>query len=234
MEFSEPLFLLNSMGKFLFFLLGGFFMMSCSDDTFVKKEFIAYEGPVMEADSVTILYSDSAVVRVQIEAPKQFDYENGDREFPNTIFITFYEPDGNKSSTLEAKTAYFTKETNTYKAEGDVEVIGYLEPQKMNSEELFWEPDKEEIHTDKFVRIETEDQISTGTGLVAKQDFSTYRILKPSGTIYLDEQNSGNNLDNDTKTKDSNNRNMPDDSNKNKVIKAKPEKRVIDTQPELQ
>ncbi len=215
------------MQKLFTIIIASFFLLACSDDTFVKKEFIAYEGPIMEADSVTILYSDSAVVRVQIEAPKQLDYENGDREFPNTIFITFYEPDGTLSSTLDAKTAYFTKETNTYKAEGDVEVIGYLEPQKMNSEELYWEPDKEEIYTDKFVRIETEDQISTGTGLKAKQDFSTYRILNPTGTIYLEDQNNNGQESNGSNALRSEDSEVASDSSK-KVIKSKPAKRIID------
>ncbi|GAA5033638.1 LPS export ABC transporter periplasmic protein LptC [Marivirga lumbricoides] len=178
------------MKKIFIILLSLLIVSACEDDNAAKKEFEAFTGPIMEVDSVTILYSDSAVVRVKVNAPKQMEFENGDKEFPNTIFIEFFEPDGTLSSTLEAKTAYYTKETNTYKAEGDVEVIGYLEPQKMNSEELYWAPEKEEIYTEKFVRIETEDQISTGTGLTAKQDFSSYRILNPSGTIYLEEQNS--------------------------------------------
>ncbi len=170
-------------------LLFSFFILfaACSDDASSKKEFEAYNGPIMEVDSATILYSDSAVVRVKINAPKQLEFENGDKEFPNTIFIEFYDPDGTLSSTLDANTAYYTKETDTYKAEGDVEVIGYIDHQKMNSEELYWEPAKEEIYTEKFVRIETEDQISTGEGLTAKQDFSTYRILNPTGTIYLED-----------------------------------------------
>lgn len=141
----------------------------------------------MEADSSTILYSDSAVVRIKIEAPKQYEFENGDKEFPKSIFIEFYEPDGSLSSTLAANKAFYIKETNLYHAVGDVEVIGYLEPQKLNSEELYWNPESEEIYTDKFVKIETEDQISTGTGLTAKQDFSTYRILNPQGTIYMED-----------------------------------------------
>ncbi|MBK6265550.1 LPS export ABC transporter periplasmic protein LptC [Marivirga sp. S37H4] len=178
------------MNKVIVLFIGFFFLAACSDDLGAKKEFEAYTGPIMEVDSATILYSDSAVLRVKINAPKQLEFENGDKEFPNTIFIEFFEPDGTLSSTLDAKTAYYTKETDIYKAEGDVEVIGYIEPQKMNSEELYWEPKKEEIYTEKFVRIETEDQISTGEGLVAKQDFSTYRILNPSGTIYLDESPS--------------------------------------------
>ncbi|MGM0579477.1 MAG: LPS export ABC transporter periplasmic protein LptC [Bacteroidota bacterium] len=163
---------------------------ACSSGLESKKKFEEYDGPVMEADTVEIIYSDSAVVRVILKASKQLDFENGDREFPNDIFIEFYEPDGTMSSTLEANSAYYTKEDNLYKAEGDVEVIGYIDPRKMNSEELFWEPEKEEIYTDKFVRIQSEDQISTGTGLVAKQDFSSYRILNPSGTIYLNDDST--------------------------------------------
>lgn len=142
----------------------------------------------MEADSSVILYSDSAVVRIRISAPKQLEFETGDMEFPNKIFIEFFEPSGELSSTLEANTAFYFKEKDLYQAIGDVRVIGYLEPQKLNTEELFWDPKEEEIYTEKFVKIETEDQISTGNGLRAKQDFSTYRILKPEGTIYLENE----------------------------------------------
>lgn len=141
----------------------------------------------MEVDSSTILYSDSAIVRIRIAAPKQFEFDNGNKEFPNKIFIEFFEPTGELSSTLEANTAYYIKETNLYHAVGDVEVIGYLEPQKLNTEELFWDPEDEEIYTEKFVKIETDDQISTGNGLRARQDFSSYRILNPEGTIYLED-----------------------------------------------
>ncbi|RUA35261.1 MAG: LPS export ABC transporter periplasmic protein LptC [Bacteroidetes bacterium] len=170
----------------LIFLL----IQACSSGLEKKQNFEEYTGPIMEADTVQIIYSDSAVVRVIVKASKQYEYENGDREFPNDIYIEFYEADGTMSSTLEANSAYYTKEKDLYKAEGDVEVIGYVDPRKMNSEELYWEPQKEEIYTDKFVRIQSEDQISTGTGLVAKQDFSSYRILNPSGTIYLEEDST--------------------------------------------
>jgi LPS export ABC transporter protein LptC len=176
--------------KYYYFSFIILIIQSCSSGLEPKQKFEEYSGPIMEADTVEIIYSDSAVVRVILKATKQYEYENGDREFPNDIFIEFYETDGTMSSTLEANSAYYTKEKDLYKAEGDVEVIGYIDPRKMNSEELYWEPQKEEIYTDKFVRIQSEDQISTGTGLVAKQDFSSYRILNPSGTIYLDEEST--------------------------------------------
>ncbi|WKV13577.1 LPS export ABC transporter periplasmic protein LptC [Marivirga harenae] len=181
---------------FLLLLLLG---QSCSSGLESKQKFEEYSGPIMEADTIEIIYSDSAKVRVIVNATKQYEFENGDREFPNDIYIEFFEPDGTMSSTLEANSAYYTKETEIYKAEGDVEVIGYIEPRKLNSEELYWEPEKEEIYTETFVRIQSEDQISTGTGLRAKQDFSSYRILNPSGTIYLEEPDSTSKEENQTR-----------------------------------
>lgn len=198
------------------------FVFACSSDLEEKKKFEAYTGPIMEVDTVKILYSDSAKVRVIVNASKQYEFENGDREFPNDIYIEFYEPDGKMSSTLEANSAYYTKETDIYKAEGDVEVIGYIEPRKLNSEELYWEPQKEEIYTETFVRIQSEDQISTGTGLRAKQDFSSYRILNPSGTIYLDEQDNTSDKKQDSPKKSINSEKANTDSSK-----IKPAKKII-------
>ena len=51
----------------------------------------------------------------------------------------------------------------------------------LNTEELHWDRTKQEVFTDKFVRIETPTEILTGQGLRANQDFSRYRILKPTG-----------------------------------------------------
>ena len=57
----------------------------------------------------------------------------------------------------------------------------------LNTEELHWNTSKGDVFTDKFVRIETEDQILTGVGLTAKQDFSRYVIKNPQGIFNLDE-----------------------------------------------
>ena len=54
---------------------------------------------------------------------------------------------------------------------------------RLDTEELFWNPKKEDIFTDKFVRIEKDGKLHMGEGLEAKQDLSFYRILKPTGTL---------------------------------------------------
>src|SRR5690606_41136095 len=81
-----------------------------------------------------------------------------------------------------------------YKATGDVEVNSYEKDQKLNTEELFWRRDKGEIYTDKFVRIETAEEILLGEGLTATQDFSSYKILKPRSEEHTSELQSRENL----------------------------------------
>lgn len=146
-----------------------------------------YDGPLMEIDSMTTLWSDSAVVRVKLVAAKEFEYDNGDKKFPNGVFIEFFNTEGEKTSSLTADRGFYTKKENLYKAEGDVEVISYEKNEQLNTEELFWKPDDQKIYTDKFVRIDTEDELLLGEGLTANQDFSSYKILKPRGDFRMEQ-----------------------------------------------
>ena len=67
-----------------------------------ESEMPIYEGPILELTNATTYYSDSAVVRIKLEAPKQLEFENKDREFKEGIYLEFYEPDGTLSSNLKA------------------------------------------------------------------------------------------------------------------------------------
>lgn len=161
-------------------------IFSCGNSTDVA-DVKPYEGPLLEIENMVTLYSDSAKVRVKVEAQKQLEFENGDSEFPEGVYVEFYDENQKISSTLRANYGYYTKKENLYKATGDVEVNSYEEDQKLNTEELFWKPDKEEIYTDKFVRIETAEEILLGEGLTATQDFSSYKILSPTGELSIEQ-----------------------------------------------
>lgn len=168
------------------FIVFGLAVFACnSGDSFVSMP--EYDGPSMEIDSVTTLWSDSARVKVKLVAAKQIELENGDRTFPNGVFIEFFNSEGVKTSSLTADRGFYTKAENLYRAEGDVEVISYEKKEQLNTEELFWKPDEQKIYTDKFVRIDTEDELLLGEGLTAKQDFSSYKILKPRGDFRMEQ-----------------------------------------------
>ncbi len=161
-------------------------LISCSDGQDQLDEVTVYEGPFYEVEDLNLWYSDSAVVRLMVQAALMQEFENGDQEYPKGIYVEFYEKDSVVSSTLQGDQAYYTKETNLYRALGNVKLISLKNKQKLSTEELFWDVDEGQVYTDKFVIIETEDDVLHGEGLTAKQDFSSYRILKPTGELGLD------------------------------------------------
>ncbi len=138
-----------------------------------------YDGPMNMAINIHLIESDSAIVRSDIKAPKQLEFANGNLEFPDGIEIEIYEKDGQLSTTLRADRAYFIREENLYRGEGDVQVHNILNDQELQSEELFWDIRKKIIYTEKFVRIQSGGDYSYGSGFEADETFTTYTLKEP-------------------------------------------------------
>lgn len=163
-----------------------FLLTGCTGTSFETQP-VEYEGPVYELKDIETLYSDSAIVRLLLKAPTQLEYLNKDREFPDGLYLEFYEPDGTRSSTLRSNYCYYYREQDRWRVLGDVVVKSFINNEQLNTEELYWEPQKEIVYTDKFVRVETEGRILMGEGLEARQDFSWWKIEKGKGDIFLEE-----------------------------------------------
>jgi len=161
-----------------------FLISSCGTDNKDLLNIKEYDGPLREALDVVSFYSDSAALKLKMETPVLREFENRDKEFPVGIYLEFYDKSGAIENTIEANYCYYDFKKKEYKATGDVVVESFQPKQKLNTEELFWNEKTAKIYTDKFVIIETEEQIVKGTGLEADQDFSTYTILNSSGDIF--------------------------------------------------
>jgi LPS export ABC transporter protein LptC len=148
---------------------------------------VEYEGPLSEAENVKMQYAEKDHVKVILTAAKILEFANGDQEFPEGIFIEFYDELGNKTSTLRANDAYFFKQENKWRGRGNVEVINTQKQEQLNTEELFWTPTDKKIFTEKFVTIKLQSEVLYGTGFEAKEDLSDYRIKDPSGDFTVDE-----------------------------------------------
>jgi len=148
---------------------------------------VKYDGPVQQLSDAEIVQSDSAIITGRLQTPKLLIFDNGDRELPDGFFLQFYDKAGRPTSNLTAKYAFYSKDKDIWQATGAVELNNLNKKEKLNTEELFWDPSHESIYTDKFVRVESGDQILLGEGLKAKQDFSSYSLLKMTGEITLDE-----------------------------------------------
>ena len=173
----------------LLFLVLPALLVACGKPPEDLSKIRIYTGPVVVANNIVTLYTDSGEPVVEMHAPVQSEFSDGDREFPKGIKVDFYNEKQQLSSRLTARYARYDRATEIYIATGDVQIENFIEHKKVNSEELRWNRFKKEVFTDKFVRIQTPDEVLTGTGLTAAQDFSTYRILKPATTINKSDNN---------------------------------------------
>lgn len=147
-----------------------------------------YDGPLIAIDSVYTEMSDEGKIVVKLRAPKQLDLANGDTEWPKGLHLEYLNMEGVITSTFFADYVYKDSKENVYRGEGNVVVQNRTNGDELNTEELFWDPVDEIFYTDRFVTIKSDDEVHTGEGLKANQDFSSYQILKPSGTINIIDQ----------------------------------------------
>lgn len=146
-----------------------------------------YTGPLSSMDSINTFLSDSANRVMHLNAAKQNDFENQDKEWPEGLFLESFGDEGNVSTLFKANYVYYKKEEDLYHAKGNVIVRNYDNGDELNTEELFWNPAEKRFYTDKFVTINSDGEIHTGEGMDANQDFTEYRILKPNGTFTLED-----------------------------------------------
>lgn len=173
------------MNRFIFIFFSLHFLTSCGDSG--NKEILIYDGPLREAENVEHYYTENDRIKVKLLAALLYEKQNGDREFPKGVYLEFYDESGKISSTLRANHAYFFKEEDKWRGQGNVEVVNMEKNEQLNTEELFWKPKEKRIYTEKFVTIRQQSDVIYGEGLDASQDLSSYKILKPTGTIQIDE-----------------------------------------------
>jgi LPS export ABC transporter protein LptC len=168
----------------LLLLVVGSFFFSCRES--VDPEALkVYDGPINAATNIYQVYSDSAIVRSEIRAARQLEFQNGDQEFPEGIDIKFFTKEGELESTMVADRGYFIKDENLYRGEGNVQIHNLLKDQSLKSEEIFWNKARKKIYTEKFVTIQDKGTLFNGTGLEADDSFSDYKLKSPKGRTEL-------------------------------------------------
>ncbi len=167
------------------FLLAVLLLVSCGG--LEHRRVIEYQGPVREGESIEMLYAEHDALKVKMKAGKVREFQNGDREFPDGIFIEFFDS-LRLTTVLSANQAYYFKGTNKWRAQGKVELKSMLQDEQLNTEELFWFPATKKVSTDKFVTIRTGKEVIFGTGMDATQDLSSYQIRRVEGEFEVEEQ----------------------------------------------
>lgn len=168
----------------------GLLLFSCENDPADIAALMArLDAQVETATDVEILYSDSAVVRVQVAGPVMLNHLDRlelRQEFPEGVDVRFFDNFGRESSRLTAKYALRLERLGEVIVRDSV-VWQSGEGEKLETEELIWDEKRQKIYTRKFAVITRPDEIIYGHGFEADQDFSNARINSVEGRIALDE-----------------------------------------------
>ncbi|MDD3740452.1 MAG: LPS export ABC transporter periplasmic protein LptC [Bacteroidales bacterium] len=136
-------------------------------------------------------FSDSGIVKIKIYAPELVRYDKSEvqyDEYPQGINVEFFNEAMQVTGTLKCNYAKYLVTDEIWEAKSDVEVNSVEKEEKINTELLYWDMKKEIIYSDKFVRITTSDEILFGEGFESNQEFTKWKILKPTGTIKIKDE----------------------------------------------
>ncbi|MBR9861640.1 LPS export ABC transporter periplasmic protein LptC [bacterium] len=146
---------------------------------------------VETATGVSIVYTDSGIMRAKIFAPlmKRYpDAEDPYLEMPDGVKAVFYNERGEVQSTLVGNYAINYEAKDLITIRDSVRVVNKND-EEIKSDELHWDKKERKIYSDKDVRIrERNEKILYGKGFESNETFTKYRIKQLTGTVLINQE----------------------------------------------
>jgi LPS export ABC transporter protein LptC len=142
--------------------------------------------PSLTAKDFKMTLTDSGRVQLEMFSPLVEKYDKAEppyAEFRTGIKVVLY---NGKDSAQARVTSRYAKCTNNnlWELRDSVVVINDKE-ERLETELLFWNQEKDLIYTDRFVKITSEDQITQGIGFESDSHLNRRKILRVTADIYL-------------------------------------------------
>ncbi len=146
--------------------------------------------PIMDTRGVTTLISDSGITRYRINTEEWQIYDRKSPSywaFQKGIYLEKFDSVFNVEASIKADTAYYYDKKKLWELLGHV-VIKNLKGETFNTEQLYWDQNRQKVYSDRFIRIEQPDKIITGRGFESNQQMTIYTIRKPEGIFYVNDE----------------------------------------------
>ena len=151
--------------------------------------------PLVYATDFETTHIDSFKIQFYVKAPTLQIFEGTDKEpykeFPDGILLIQYDHNQQVLSRITADYARQYEKENKWEAKNNVVAVN-AQGDTLKTEQLTWDEKNGKIYSDKFVRIIRPDQVITGIGFDADQNFQNWRIKEPKGPIYIELNEEGN------------------------------------------
>jgi LPS export ABC transporter protein LptC len=177
--------------KFLL-LFAGFLLcislVSCENDLKDVERISAktVSVPVDKSYGVTVIYSDSAVVKAKFTAKEMFHYKtvtNPYYEMPKGITIIFFDENQKESSRVVSDYAIRRENEKQVELRKNV-VVTNVKGDVFKSEELIWDEAKQRFYSNQLVNIIKPDGTNIfGSGFRSDQSFNNPEIDRAYGNL---------------------------------------------------
>jgi LPS export ABC transporter protein LptC len=182
----------HSNHKFILFsiiiLIAGL-VISCENKipTIPKSDLLTL--PTTTAKDFKITLYDSGLIQLNLSAPLLEKYDNTEppfSEFKSGIKVLLYDGKETYQAKVTAKYAKCT-DNNLWELRDSVIVINEKD-ERLETEVLYWDQEKDKIYTDRFVKITSEDQVTNGIGFESDTHLNRRRIFKVTATISMPDE----------------------------------------------
>lgn len=158
--------------------------------------------PVLDAQQVTTLISDSGVTRFRITAPEWQVYDKATPsywEFSRGIYLEQFDKNLHTAATLRADYAYYDEQSEIWHLTGNVYATN-VNNEQFETPELFWNQKTERVYSDSAITItrppaaapsnaesKPKATVVKGVGFESNQDMTKYTIRRPTGIFPIEE-----------------------------------------------
>ena len=164
---------------------------ACSGDNKNLAEAITERDslPTMKTLGVTTLISDSGITRYKIitEEWEIYDKKNPPYwAFEKGVYLEKFDSLFHIDASIKADTAYYYEKKKLWELRSNVHIRN-LQGDKFDTQLLFWDEAKEQIYSDKPIRIEQADKsiINGQYGFKSNQQLTEYEIYNSGGEFIV-------------------------------------------------
>jgi LPS export ABC transporter protein LptC len=179
----------GSFSLFSLMIITGLMLMSCERKLPVIPKSDLLTLPSLTARGVQTILNDSGRIQLIMNSPLIEQYDKADpqySEFREGIKVDVYNGKPNPEAKVTAKYGKCTK-NNLWELRDSVVVINEKN-EKLETELLFWNQEKDHIYTDRFVKITSEDEIIQGIGFESDSHLLSRKILKVTAEITMPDE----------------------------------------------
>ncbi|HBJ71907.1 MAG TPA: hypothetical protein DDY62_05980 [Cryomorphaceae bacterium] len=166
---------------------------ACSNDEVAVSQLAqSFQGAMVEQEHVQIIYSDSGLAKIRVDAGLLEDYSEAE-EWPRQVFrqgfrVSILNARGAETGYLKADKAVRRMSDQVWVLTGDVQVV-QDGGNALYTSAMEWDRVKQEFRSESEVRILDKGEEVQGKGFVAREDLSQYTIFAVSGHFEGDENN---------------------------------------------